>query len=113
MLANTLVGVEAIRSSALRTRTIEPHARASELPLLVKFGCFFFFLSQARAEGVSFHCVLAHLSKRGNFGRLSAMSNHSSSYSMPTIEFMLVSPVDKPPREVLSATRLATIVENE
>ena len=65
------------------TGIIEPHARTLELPLLVRSGnVFLFFLSGAQAEGVSFGCALAPLSKRGNFGRLSAWFNYYSKYGM-------------------------------
>ena len=68
------------RCTSVFTRTIEPHARTLELPLLVRSGSFFLFLlSQGRAEGGSFRCALALLSKRGNFGRLSARFNYSGS----------------------------------
>jgi len=70
-------------TGTVRTGIIEPHARTLELPLLVWSDTFFFFsLSQARSEGVSFRCPLALLCKRGNFGRRSARFNYSSSYSI-------------------------------
>jgi len=70
-----------VRPNTVRTRIIGPEARTLELPLLVRSVSFFFFLlSQAGAEGVSFRCALAPLSRRGNFGRLCLGSNYSSSY---------------------------------
>jgi len=69
----------------VRTGIIEPHAtcRTLELLLLVWSDTFFFFsLSQARSEGVSFRCALALLCKRGNFGRRSARFNYSCSYGI-------------------------------
>ena len=63
------------------TEMIEPHARRLELPLLVTSDFVFLFCLQFGPR-VSFHCALAFLSKRGNFGRLNLGSNYSSSYGI-------------------------------
>jgi len=48
--------------------------------MLVRSTIFCFFCLKSGAEGASFRSALEPLSKRGNFRRLSARFNYSSSY---------------------------------
>jgi len=71
------------RYTTVRTGIIEPDFWKLELPFLVRstIFCFFcFFCLKSGAEGAGFRSALEPLSKRGNFRRLSARFNYSSSY---------------------------------
>ena len=72
-----------LEDSTVRTGIIEPDFWTLELPLLVRSTIFFlFFCLKSGAEGASFRSALQPLSKRGNFRRLIARFNYSSSYGI-------------------------------